>query len=164
MGCAHPVQLHVNSLPLAPIFTITCTCCYDESKGIQGQDLISCSFSDSPSCTCSSSSTSLASFFCSGLGLLFYIVNYLALTKLTTNIRFILNRVSWICWCSILVALASAAALQQAVHRGWQVLQLAYQSSDGGTSIWANRRWHHGKQHIYKTKLSAWFGRCKFKV
>ena len=28
-------------------FTITCTCCYDEIKGAQDQDLFSCSFSES---------------------------------------------------------------------------------------------------------------------
>ena len=40
--CA-PCALSLGSHTL----TITCTCCYDEGKGIQDQDLFSCSFSDS---------------------------------------------------------------------------------------------------------------------
>ena len=31
------------------VFTIACTCCYDQIKGIHDQDLFSCSFSDSHS-------------------------------------------------------------------------------------------------------------------
>ena len=38
---------HAHSLILSHTLTITCTFCYDESKGIQDQDLFSCSFSDS---------------------------------------------------------------------------------------------------------------------
>ena len=36
-------SLHTHNQTL----TITCTCCYDEIKGTQVQDLFSCSFSDS---------------------------------------------------------------------------------------------------------------------
>jgi hypothetical protein len=32
---------------IPPSLTTTCTCCYDETKGTQDQNLFSCSFSDS---------------------------------------------------------------------------------------------------------------------
>ena len=41
------LQLHTHTLTHPHTLTIACTCCYDEIKGAQDQDLFSCSFSDS---------------------------------------------------------------------------------------------------------------------
>ena len=41
------LQPHTHTLTHSHTFTISCTCCYDEIKGAQDQDLFSCSFSDS---------------------------------------------------------------------------------------------------------------------
>ena len=45
------LRLHSYTLTIthSHTLTITCTCCDDEIKGIQDQELFSCSFSDSPS-------------------------------------------------------------------------------------------------------------------
>ena len=44
---ASALQPHTHTLTHSHTFTIPCTCCYDEIKGAQDQDLFSCWFSDS---------------------------------------------------------------------------------------------------------------------
>ena len=44
-------QPHTHTIIHTHNTTITCTCCCDEIKGVQDQDLVSCSFSDSLSCS-----------------------------------------------------------------------------------------------------------------
>ena len=46
-SCSFSDSLSCTCTITPSLFTITCTCCYDEIKGTQNQDLFSCSFSDS---------------------------------------------------------------------------------------------------------------------